>query len=181
MHQRTNVHGRIRPASVDAVPPQAAPAVPETEASPQVADTDEAAASEARVRYREHGVEPIEPDERIQALLAPGEQVIAVRCAVALDRRQTSAESPAIDSIRGDLYMTSARLVHVGPTIITFELDDIEDAALAGHRVLLLLRDGRAIALEVDRPRLLRVQIAAARAARACNPSRRGRPQGAPR
>jgi hypothetical protein len=182
MHETANVDGRVRTESVDAGQPDGPQAIPDSEARPRVADTDEAAASEARIRYREHGVEPLEPDERIRTQLAPGEQVIAVRRFVALDRRQTSAEAPAIDSLRGDLYVTSARLVHVGPRILTFELDDIEDAALAGERVLLLLRDGLSVAIEADRPRLLRVQVAAARAARAGPTGRRPRgPQPASR
>jgi hypothetical protein len=129
------------------------------------ADTDEAAASEARARYREHGVEAIEPDEAIFALLGPGERVLAVRHSAAIDRRLSSGRASAIESIRGDLYVTTSRLVLIGREVFAFDLADIEDSALAGETVLLLLHAGVGLALDVDRPRLLRVQIGTARAA----------------
>jgi hypothetical protein len=145
-------------------------------------DTDEAAASEARARYRQLGVESVESDDTILPLLAPGERVLALRHSVGLDRRQASAQAPTIDSVRGDLYVTTERLVHVGDEVLDFRLDDVQDSALAGERVLLILRDGVGIVLNADRPRLLRVQIAAARAARAGSPEQRpGRPQSASR
>lgn len=134
---------------------------------PQLADTDEAAAGEARARYREHGLEPLEADEAIRGLLQPGEEVLAVRHSVALDRRVGSNRVSAIDSIRGDLYVTTARLVQLGRQTVTIALDEIEDFVLVGEKVLLVLRDGVGVALDVDRPRLLRAQISAARTARA--------------
>lgn len=130
------------------------------------ADTDEAAASQARARFRSSGLEPVEADDRVRPVLAPGEQVIAVRHGVALDRRVASSRASAVDSIRGDLYVTTARIVHIGDKVNTFPLDQIEDSALAGESVLLILHDGVGIVLDADRPRLLRVQIAAARAGR---------------
>lgn len=132
----------------------------------QASDTDESAASDARARYRQHGVEPLEPDESILRLLVPGEQVLAFRQGVALNRRMASSRVSVVDSIRGDLYLTTARLVHVGTQVVTVDLDEIEESALAGETVLLLLGEGVGVALDADRPRLLRVQIALARAAR---------------
>jgi hypothetical protein len=137
------------------------------EAQTLTADTDEAAASEARARFRTFGAEPIGADDRIRELLDPCEQVLAVRHSVALDRRLGSSRASAIDSIRGDLYVTTSRLVLVGDQVVTFDLDRIEDSALAGESVLLILDAGVGIVLDADRPRLLRVQIAGARAARA--------------
>jgi hypothetical protein len=99
-------------------------------------------------------------------LLEPGELVLACHRWVALDRHQRSTvEAPSV-SLRGDLYVTTARLVHVGPPVVTVDLDDIEDAALVGDRVLLVTRGGAGITVDTDRPRLLRVQLAAARVAR---------------
>jgi hypothetical protein len=140
---------------------------PVDELAMPTADTDEAAASEARARFRTFGVEPLEADDRVRALLDPCEQVLAIRHSVALDRRLGSSRTSVIDSIRGDLYVTTTRLVLVGEQVVTFHLDQIEDSALAGESVLLILGDGVGIVLDADRPRLLRVQIAAARAARA--------------
>jgi hypothetical protein len=145
-------------------------------------DTDEAAATEARARFREHGVDPIEPDDGIRRLLAAGEQVMAMRHFVGLDRRLASAHLTAIDSVRGDLYVTTARLVHVGQHVLSYDLDEIADSALAGERVLLILREGLSVALDAARPRLLRVQIAVARASRAGQTERQHvRPQPASR
>lgn len=138
------------------------------------ADTDEAAASEARARFRTYGVEPLGVEDRVRDLLDPREQVLAVRHSVGLDRRLGSSRTSAIDSIRGDLYVTTARLVLVGEQVVTFDLDRIEDSALAGESVLLILGDGVGIVLDADRPRLLRVQIAGARAARAGRAQRSG-------
>lgn len=148
------------------------------ESLPCASDLDESAASEARARYRAHGIEAIESDERIRRVLAPDERVLAFRRAVALDRHQASA----VDSFVGDLYVTSRRLVLLGPPTLSIDIEDIEDAALAGERLLLDLRNGVDIAVVVDRPRLLRVQVAVARAARAGRPGRRrGQPQAASR
>lgn len=140
------------------------------------ADDEEASAE--RRRYRNHGIEPIAPDPCIGALLEPAEQVLACHRWVALDRHQRSTGEAPSASVRGDLYVTTARLVHVGPQVDVVELDDIEDAALVGDRVLLVTRGGAGITVDTDRPRLLRVQMAAARVARAGLTRRRsGRPQ----
>jgi len=155
------------------VPPAPVHDVPADESAFPMAEPDDVAASEARVRYRTCGVEPVEADEGIRGLLVSGEDVVAVRRNVALDRRLASAREPVVDSIRGDLYVTTKRLVHVGDCVLTFDLEEIEDSALAGDTVLLLLGDGVGVALRTDRPRLLRVQIAAARAARASRPELR--------
>lgn len=143
---------------------------------PRRADDEEAIA--ARRRYRNHGIEPIAPDPCIGALLEPAELVLACHRWVALDRHErTTVEAPSA-SVRGDLYVTTARLVHVGPQVDVVELDDIEDAALVGDRVLLVTRGGAGITVDTDRPRLLRVQMAAARVARASLARRRsGGPQ----
>jgi hypothetical protein len=88
-----------------------------------------------------------------------------VRRAALLDRRQPQAGSDAPSGLAGDLYLTSRRLVLVGRLTLSFELDEIEEAMLAGERLLLVLRDGQGASVAVAQPRLLRVEIAAARAA----------------
>jgi hypothetical protein len=57
------------------------------------------------------------------------------------------------------------RLIFVGGVVVAFSLIDVEEADLAAEHLLLVLRDGVGLLLAVDRPRLVRVQIAAARAA----------------
>jgi len=159
MHDQMEAPGADRPRSTE-VEPVGVAGLP-------TAATDEEAASAARARFKSFGVEPVDADDRVRGLLDPAEQVLAVRHSVALDRRLGSSRASAINSIRGDLYVTTARLVLVGEQLLTFELDQIEDTALAGELVLLILGAGVGIVLDADRPRLLRVQIAAARAARA--------------
>jgi len=68
----------------------------------------------------------------------------------------------------GTLYLTSRRLVHIGQVTVNVQLRDIIETAVAGERLLVTLRDAEGLTLEVDRPRVLRTEIAAAmRAARA--------------
>jgi hypothetical protein len=68
--------------------------------------------------------------------------------------------------VGGTLYLTSRRLIHAGEQVSEVPLATIEEMALALERLLLIrLNDGLDLALEVAHPRLLRVQIAAAKAA----------------
>jgi len=118
---------------------------------------DEAAASAARDRYLSAPVPPIEADGHIAAHLAPGEQIHALRTRAIL-------RAPGGDQALGyggTLYLTSRRLVHLGQVVVTVKLTDILEASLAGERLLLSLRDGEGVTLDVDRPRLLRAEIAA--------------------
>jgi hypothetical protein len=48
---------------------------------------------------------------------------------------------------------------------LAIALEEIEEVGLSGERLLLVLRDGKGVWLEAPQPRLLRVEIAAARAA----------------
>ncbi|HEX7196196.1 MAG TPA: hypothetical protein VF364_05095, partial [Candidatus Limnocylindria bacterium] len=52
-------------------------------------------------------------------------------------------------------------LVHLGQVIMTVQLTDIVESSLAGERLLLSLRGGEGIAIDLDRPRLLRAEMAA--------------------
>jgi hypothetical protein len=178
--------GKIRRDDLEPAPDAAPDRIPADldarEAQPDLGRTDEEDASDARRRFRSHGIEPLAPDACIGSMLAPGEDVLAHHRSVGLDRLQRSKEIEPTVPMLGDLYVTSARLVHLGLRVLTIELDDIEDAALVGDRVLLVIRGGTGVALETDRPRLLRVQMAAARAARSGPTGRRpGRSQPAAR
>jgi hypothetical protein len=125
---------------------------------------DELAASEARRRYRTEPMPAMQPDLPIAALLRPDEVVLAVRRGpgpgetALLPGVVVPASAPAV-------YLTSERLVHCGPDAATLELGQIADAILLRGGLVLILDDGSFVRLEVDRPRVFRVEIATARAA----------------
>lgn len=129
------------------------------------AATDQAAADEARLRFRRQGVAPLDPDERIGPLLEPDEQIVAVRRSAVMYRPQ-NPEPGASSPIEVDVYVTSRRLVLAGSDVHSFDLATVDEAVVSNERLLLVLCDGVGLALEVGWPRLLRVEIAAARAAR---------------
>lgn len=125
---------------------------------------DEDAAAEARLRYRREPMQPIEEDATIAPLLWPGERLLSVRHGAILDRRHGRAGCRDT-GLLGDLYLTSARLIHIGRLMLAFRLDKVDEAVLSGDTLLLVLAEGVGISLVVDAPRLLRVEIATARAA----------------
>ena len=129
------------------------------------AAADEAAADQAREAYRARAMPALEPDPRIAPLLGPDEHVLAVRRSAMLDRRQAPPRSEASTELAGDLYVTSRRLVLVGRLTLSFHLTEIEEAMLSGERLLLVMPGGQGASLDVAQPRLLRVEIAAARVA----------------
>lgn len=124
---------------------------------------NEAAADDARRRLHEQGIVPIEPDEQIGVMLAPGEQLIAVRRSATLERRQVVRGESA--GLAGDLYVTTRRLVHVGRITVAYPVEQVRDAIVAGERLLLVLGEGQGVAIDDCNPSLLRVQLGAARAA----------------
>ena len=143
----------------------AAPALRDATEIVARAAEDEAAADQARERYRTETMAELEPDARIAPLLADGERVVAVRRSAMLDRRQPVVGWDQPTGLGGDLYVTSRRLALVGNVTLSFELDDVEEAMLSGERLLLVLRGGQGISIDATRPRLLRVEIATARSA----------------
>jgi len=128
------------------------------------AAADQAAADEARPRFRRDGLPTLPPDERIAPLLEPGERLVALRHAALLDRREPSPGGRLTPGVAGELFVTSRRLVLLGRVTLSFELAAIEDAVLSGERLLLVLHDGHGVALQIAQPSLLWVEIAAARA-----------------
>ncbi len=106
------------------------------------------------------------PIERIVPLLRDRERIVAIRPAVALDRRVAPVGA---HDLAGDLVITSERLIHAGRRIVTVDLDDIDQAVLSGQYVLLALHDGRGVTLDVAQPAGLRSEIGAVRAARAAS------------
>lgn len=133
-----------------------------TRAADEVA-ADEVAADEARRQRRERGIEAIEPDERISALLHPGECIVAIRRRVPFERR--SGLRDLGDGLRGDLYVTTCRLVFLGPVPVEYPLADIREVVVAAGMVRLVVNRNRGVEIHVPDPRVLRVEIAAVRVA----------------
>lgn len=133
------------------------PALRDARAVAERAAADEAAAAEARDRLRDAPAPPIEADERIVAHLTPGESVHALR-----ERAILSAPGGEhAMGYGGALYLTSKRLVHLGQVMMSVQLSDIVETTMAGERLLLTLRDGEGMALDLDGPRLFRAELAA--------------------
>jgi hypothetical protein len=126
-------------------------------------DRDEALADAARERYRSNGLPELEPSALL-GILNPGERLHAVHRMAMLEegwRGSTGADANLPHG--GTLYVTSQRLVHRGTDDGIWSFDEIDEMAVSLERLLLVrLRDGSDLAIEVDQPRLLRVQLAAA-------------------
>lgn len=122
------------------------------------ADADEREALDVRERLRDGPPPTLEPDSVVSEHLRPGELVRGLR--------QSAILRPPGDDrglgYGGTLYLTSHRLIHVGQVIVNVQLKDIVETSLAGERLLITLREGDGVALDVDRPRTLRAEIAAA-------------------
>jgi len=144
-----------RPAPTDGI------AVRDADAILDRATQDEHAALELRRRLREEPMTTVEPDAHVADLLDTGERVIAIREAVVVTHHPArSVGHPRV--VR--LYVTTARLILVDETPWTIPLDQIDELSLSGEQILVTLVDGQGICLDAGPPRLLRVQIAAARA-----------------
>jgi hypothetical protein len=126
---------------------------------------DERAALAARIHYRTQPMTPIEPDDGVAAQLAPGELVFAYRDWATVERRQPVPGDPVADGVAGCLVVTSRRIALIGRLIMSFDLDDVAETVLGRTHVLVTMRDGTGFALATTGPRLLRVEIAAARTA----------------
>jgi len=122
---------------------------------------DERAADLERERLTGEPLPALAAPEEPGLQLSPGEILHAMRRAANVEHEGGQPPSG------GTLYLTSRRFVHVGAQgTIEIELEQINDLAVTMERLLLIeLRDGSDLAIEVDQPRLLRVQLAAARAA----------------
>lgn len=159
------IDSQAAPGSAPDDPRVDEPAVRDAAAILARAAADEAAAGEARERYRVQPLLALEPDARIAPLLAPGELLVAVRRSVMLDRHPSRSGPDDPMGVGGDLYLTARRLVLLGRIALSFDLDEIEEAGLSGERLLIVMRNGSSVALDVARPRLLRVEMGCARAA----------------
>ena len=151
---------RATEAAPSTVDPADGPALRDAQAIAQRVAADEAAADAERERLAREPLPtlPAHSDQVFQ--LRPDELIHAELRTALVDRGKDIPPSG------GTLYLTSQRLVHVGNEAVEeIELERISDMAVALERLLLVeLADGSDLAIEVDRPRLLRVQVAAARA-----------------
>ena len=127
---------------------------------------DENLADMARERYRTAGLPELEPSALV-GLLNPGERLHAVHRMAMLETGWRGATGADLNLPHGGtLYITSQRLVHRGTDDGIWDFGEIDEMAVALERLLLVrMRDGSDLAIEVDQPRLLRVQMAAALAA----------------
>jgi hypothetical protein len=124
---------------------------------------DEALAAAARKYYRSDGFATIEPDDGMRSALRSGERLLAMRKTASIDHRPRSGSSPR----SGGLAITSERLVMIdrlAETLASF--DELDDVTLATDRILVVLTTGTGFAIQSCHPRLLRVQLAEARASR---------------
>ena len=134
------------------------PALRDATAAAERAASDEADAADARERFRDSPLATIEPDKAITPHLDQDEGLHTAR-------RSAILSVPGGDGALGyggTLYLTSRRLIHLGQVMVTVQLTDIIETSLAGERLLLALRNGEGMAFDLDRPRLLRAEIAAA-------------------
>jgi hypothetical protein len=120
---------------------------------------DERDAFEARARYRADGLPRLKVQGAIAERLRPDEAVVTVRQSALISRH---LRGDGTEQLAGRLYVTNQRLTLFGGGPLEVEVGDIVELALAGERLLVTLRDATGLSIDASRPRLLRVQIAAA-------------------
>jgi len=122
---------------------------------------DEALAAAARASYLRKELADLGPDRRMRAVLDREERMIAERRRASV-RHLTGVRSAPMS---GRLAITSHRLVLVKREPITLAAhEELDDTCLIAYRVHVLLTTGIGFAIEALRPRLLRVELAEARA-----------------
>lgn len=155
---RSEERDRDGPTDTAGTSTEEGPALRDATRAAERAALDEAAADAARERYRHQPLPALTPREHLVPLLSEDEQVHALRASAIL-------LGPGDDNALGyggTLYLTSRRLIHLGQVIVTVQLGDIAETSLAGERLLLTLRSGEGLRLDIDQPRLFRTELAAA-------------------
>jgi hypothetical protein len=123
-------------------------------------ESDEQAAREARDRYRDDAIAPLDDvPSTNRPVLGADEAVYAYRLGAVLNAGRRD-----VPGYSGLLLLTGTRLVLDGQVTVTIPLADITETSLGGERLLLSLRNGEGLTLDVGQPRLLRAEIAAVRA-----------------
>jgi hypothetical protein len=148
------------PARPDGTAADASPALRDARRISDRIAADEMAADEARRQHRIEGLPVLTTDESGTPELRSGEVLHASRTHGLLEIAPAGGEMPR----DGAVYLTSQRLLHVGAGQVTeWRLADLDEMLVALERLLLIrLRDGSDITLEIDHPRLFRVELAAA-------------------
>jgi hypothetical protein len=123
---------------------------------------DEEAVRLARDQYRA-GVAGIEPDAIVSSHLNEGEQVLGFRTHVTFARVDRSG-GPGT-AIPGWLYVTDQRLIHIGAEVSAIPLTDVIELTVTQDMLLMGLLRSDGVAVGVNRPRLLRLLITAAKTA----------------
>ena len=150
-------------ARQNSLEPDDAPGLRDAEEVLRRARQDEVDALEARERYRAHGLPRIDVDGPVIDRLHPDERVVDVRQSAVVSRHLPETTAPT--GLPGRLYLTTRRLLLLGHEPLDVDLAEIDELAVAGERLLVTLRDATGLSIDASRPRLLRVQIAAALAA----------------
>lgn len=118
---------------------------------------DEAEAAAIRERSASTPLPPMAADGAIAELLRPREMLHGLRPSAIL----LSPGDERSLGYGGSLYLTSQRLVHLGQVNVSVELNDIAEVSLGGDRLLVTLRAGEGLVLDLERPRAFRAQMAA--------------------
>jgi hypothetical protein len=147
-------------AQPDGTAADASPALRDARRISDRVAADEMAADEARRRHRSEGLPVLTTDDTGTPELRSGELLHASRAHGLLEIAPADGEMPR----DGAVYLTSERLLHVAAGQATeWRLGDLDEMLVALERLLLIrLRDGSDITLEIDHPRLFRVELAAA-------------------
>jgi hypothetical protein len=128
---------------------------------------DDLALHVERLRYEADGPRALAPERDVAELLEADEGVRAIEHEVMVLGRPGDGRSPLLPHPTGTFTVTSRRLLHASQPSTAIELEDVEDAAVAPGRLLLILAGGHSLVLETRRPQLLRFHISRARADRA--------------
>lgn len=124
---------------------------------------DEALAAAARARFRNGRRDGVEADDELRGALDDGEDVVATGDGAVVYNGVRGGRR-----VDGPLAVTTTRLIAVGPPATTIaSLDDMDDAIVATGQLHVTVTDGSGFTVETPYPRLLRVQLAEARARRA--------------
>ena len=123
---------------------------------------DDALATAARARYRSDGIGSIEPDHGMRSALGGDEQLLAVRQSASVERLAAGARPES-----GRLAITTERIFLLdGHAVTLATLEELDDVTLVTDRLLVMLTSGAGFTISAPQPKLLRVELAAARAGR---------------
>ena len=125
-------------------------------------EEDEELASATRARYLIDGIASLEPDRRTRSALRRQELLLAEREGASIHHLAMGRRA---SSMSGRLAITTERLILIKRRPVTLaSLEELDDVSLMAHRLQVMLTTGAGFAIRAFRPRLLRVELAEARA-----------------